>query len=85
MKHYTKYIFGMAAAVGITASSCKKDFFNRPPESGVTVGNYYQTSDQVRASTNGLYGLAGITKQGGLLPNYQVETGVLIHLMWLPF
>jgi hypothetical protein len=56
MKHYTKYIFGMAAAVGITASSCKKDFFNRPPESGVTVGNYYQTSDQVRASTNGLYG-----------------------------
>lgn len=37
-------------------ASCKKDFFNRPPESAVTVGNYYQTTDQVNSSTNGLYG-----------------------------
>lgn len=38
------------------ATGCKKDFFNRPPESSVTVGNYYQTADQVQAATNGLYG-----------------------------
>jgi hypothetical protein len=47
----------MAAIASILAASgCKKDFFNRPPESGVTVGNYYQTTSQVQASTNGLYG-----------------------------
>lgn len=46
----------MAAVAGMTTTSCKKDFFNRPPESGITVGNYYQNADQVKASTNGLYG-----------------------------
>ncbi|MBS7566663.1 RagB/SusD family nutrient uptake outer membrane protein [Mucilaginibacter sp. Bleaf8] len=56
MKNYLKYIYGAAAVLSITATGCKKDFFNRPPESGVTVGNYYQTAEQVRNSTNGLYG-----------------------------
>src|SRR6185503_5212139 len=55
MKRHTKYITGMAI-IGLLTAGCKKDFFNRPPESQVTVGNYYQTSDQVQASTNGLYG-----------------------------
>lgn len=56
MKQYIKYLVGMAAVVSITATGCKKDFFNRPPESGVTVGNYYQTAAQVQSSTYGLYG-----------------------------
>lgn len=56
MKNYIKYMIGMAVVTGITTTGCKKDFFNRPPESGVTVGNYYQTDAQVNASTNGLYG-----------------------------
>lgn len=55
MKKHIKYIIG-AAAVVITATGCKKEFFNRPPESATTVGNYYQTEAQVNASTNGLYG-----------------------------
>ncbi len=46
----------MAAMVSLLTTSCKKDFFNRPPQSQVTVGNYYQTTSQVQASTNGLYG-----------------------------
>jgi len=46
----------MAAIAATLATGCKKDFFNRPPESAVTVGNYYQTTSQVQASTNGLYG-----------------------------
>jgi len=46
----------MAAMAAILVTGCKKDFFNRPPESAVTVGNYYQTTSQVQASTNGLYG-----------------------------
>jgi hypothetical protein len=56
MKIHIKYIAGMAAMAGMLTTGCKKDFFNRPPQSGVTVGNYYQTADQVKASTNGLYG-----------------------------
>ena len=56
MKKHIKYIIGITAIASITAAGCKKDFFNRPPESGVTVGNYYQTTDQVNSSTNGLYG-----------------------------
>jgi len=46
----------MAAVVGVTSAGCKKDFFNRPPQAGVTVGNYYQTAAQVNGSTDGLYG-----------------------------
>lgn len=56
MKKHIKYITGMAALTTMLVTGCKKDFFNRPPESGVAVGNYYQTSDQVKASTNALYG-----------------------------
>src|ERR1700744_6532737 len=56
MKRHIKYITGIAAIVSIVAAGCKKDFFNRPPESSVTVGNYYKTTSQVQAATNGLYG-----------------------------
>ncbi|TWJ02347.1 putative outer membrane starch-binding protein [Mucilaginibacter frigoritolerans] len=56
MKRHIKYITGLAAIASVITSGCKKDFFNRPPESQVTVGNYYQTTAQVQASTNGLYG-----------------------------
>lgn len=56
MKQYIKSIISVAAVAGITATSCKKEFFNRPPDSSVTVGNYYQTAAQVQTSTNGLYG-----------------------------
>jgi hypothetical protein len=56
MKRHIKYIIGIAAVTGVTATGCNKDFFNRPPEAAVTVGNYYQTTAQVNASTNGLYG-----------------------------
>ena len=56
MKNYIKYLFGISAVLAIAASGCKKDFFNRPPDSSVTVGNYYQTAAQVATSTNGLYG-----------------------------
>src|SRR3569833_238692 len=55
MKRNIKYILSMAALTGVIASGCKKDFFNRPPESQTTVGSYYQTADQVKASTNALY------------------------------
>ncbi len=45
----------MAVAASVAVTSCKKDFFNRPPEDAITVDNFYQTEDQVIASTNNLY------------------------------
>jgi hypothetical protein len=48
-----KYLILLISIVGSTA--CSKEFFNRPPEDAVTVGNFYQTTAQVQASTNALY------------------------------
>ncbi|MFH4967697.1 RagB/SusD family nutrient uptake outer membrane protein [Gaetbulibacter sp. M240] len=37
------------------ATSCEKDFLNRPPEDSFNVADFFQTEDQVIASTNALY------------------------------
>lgn len=50
-----KYLLVLLTAVGVTVSGCKDSFFNRPPEDALTLDSYYQTADQVRASTNALY------------------------------
>jgi hypothetical protein len=55
MKKHIKYILSMATLASIAATGCKKEFFNRPPESQTTVGSYYQTAEQVKSSTNALY------------------------------
>jgi hypothetical protein len=55
MKILNKIILGTVALTGVMAASCKKDYFNRPPLSSVAIGNFYQTADQVNASTNVLY------------------------------
>src|ERR1700744_5495893 len=55
MKQYNKIIIGFGSLLAILATGCKKDFFNRPPENSLTVGTYYQTADQVQASTAILY------------------------------
>src|SRR3569833_916404 len=56
MKRHIKYFTGMAVIASILVAGCKKDFFNRPPQSSVTVCNNYKTTSQVQAATNGLYG-----------------------------
>jgi len=55
MKKYIKYLFTVVTLLCITATGCKKDFFNRPPENQITVGTYYQTAAEVQSSTNILY------------------------------
>ena len=55
MKTFIKYILSFILIGSFTISGCKKDFFNRPPESALTLGNFYQNTDQVRSSTNDLY------------------------------
>lgn len=49
-----KYILALVTCLAV--SGCSKDFFNRPPESALTLDNFYQNTDQVRSSTNALYG-----------------------------
>ncbi|RYE27262.1 MAG: RagB/SusD family nutrient uptake outer membrane protein [Sphingobacteriaceae bacterium] len=57
MKQYIKSLLGVAALLSVAViSGCKKEFFNRPPDAGISVGNYYQTTAQVQTSTNVLYG-----------------------------
>lgn len=51
----SKFIVVLLTALGVSLSGCKDDFFNRPPEDALTLDSYYQTADQVRASTNALY------------------------------
>ncbi len=48
-------MFGTVVMVSAMATSCKKDYFNRPPLSSVAVGNFYQNAAQVNAATNVLY------------------------------
>lgn len=55
MKKYISYIIVIGVALATITSSCKKEFFNRPPENSSTVGTYYKTADQVQSSTNILY------------------------------
>jgi hypothetical protein len=40
----------MAAMASVVMTGCKKEFFDRSPESQSTVGTYYKTTSQVQAS-----------------------------------
>jgi starch-binding outer membrane protein, SusD/RagB family len=55
MKIYKKFMFVTVVITSVVASSCNKEYFNRPPKSAVAIGNFYQTADQVNAATNVLY------------------------------
>lgn len=57
----------MTAACLVMFTSCKKEYFDRPPKSQITVDNFYQTVDQVRASTLLLYSAPwfGYVAKGG--------------------
>ena len=54
MKTYKNWAVCLSALAMIT-TSCKKDYFNRPPLSQITQDNYYQTAAQVNAGTAVLY------------------------------
>lgn len=57
MKKYikkVKMIFVLATV--ITLGSCNDDFLNRPPEDAYSLDEFYNTNEQVAASTNSLYG-----------------------------
>ncbi|MGB9746158.1 MAG: RagB/SusD family nutrient uptake outer membrane protein [Bacteroidales bacterium] len=40
----------------LSGFACSEDFLNRPPQDALTLDNFYQTSEQVNASTASLYG-----------------------------
>ncbi|MBO9727769.1 MAG: RagB/SusD family nutrient uptake outer membrane protein [Chitinophaga sp.] len=54
-RFYKRYL--MAFTLLSTLGSCSKSFLNRPPEDNIVDVNFFQTSDQVMASTAPLYGL----------------------------
>nr|WP_294894429.1 RagB/SusD family nutrient uptake outer membrane protein [uncultured Pedobacter sp.] len=47
-----------ATMLSLALGGCKDSFFDRPPQSAITVDNFYSTDDQVQASTNVLYSAA---------------------------
>lgn len=49
------YILTLLTAFCVGVSGCKDSFFDRPPEDALTLDSYYQTNEQVVASTNALY------------------------------
>src|SRR4051812_30456636 len=55
MKLHIKSFLGITALIAVSSASCKKDYFDRPPKSQITVDNYYQTADQVKSSSTILY------------------------------
>ncbi|MGI4020920.1 MAG: RagB/SusD family nutrient uptake outer membrane protein [Janthinobacterium lividum] len=55
MKKYKKYLIVVAGLTSAITTSCKKEYFDRAPLSQITLDNFYQTTDQVNASTNALY------------------------------
>jgi hypothetical protein len=58
MNAYLKYIYAafIAGSVAVVTPGCSKSFSDRPPVDEITIDNFYQTTSQVQASTNILYG-----------------------------
>ncbi|RAJ08554.1 putative outer membrane starch-binding protein [Chitinophaga skermanii] len=56
MKICKRHIFFFSALMALS-TGCSKDFLNKPPEDQIVTENFYQTEEQVAASTNILYGL----------------------------
>jgi hypothetical protein len=56
MERNFKYITLLMVILSLTAISCKKEFFNRPPEAALTLETFYKNDEQVKASTTALYG-----------------------------
>lgn len=54
-KQITRYTFFLCCIAML--ASCSKDFLNRPPEDAIVDVNFYQTSQQVLASTAPLYNI----------------------------
>src|ERR1700749_4167995 len=51
-----KTYYLLLAVLIFFAASCSKSFSDRPPVDAITIDNFYQTADQVKQSTNILYG-----------------------------
>jgi hypothetical protein len=67
MKTYKKYLTAFTVVACVLYSSCKNEYFDRPPKSQITVDNFYQNAEQVNASTLLLYSAPwfGYSGKGG--------------------
>jgi hypothetical protein len=58
MKKSIKYLSTITLLSAITITSCKDSFFDRPPQTAITINNFYKTADEVKSTTNALYAAA---------------------------
>ncbi|WP_020603058.1 RagB/SusD family nutrient uptake outer membrane protein [Spirosoma spitsbergense] len=54
-KTHKTYAVALLTALCFGATGCKDSFFDHPPQDALTLDSYYQTNEQVKASTNALY------------------------------
>lgn len=74
MKQFNIKSIAIAAVAGLTLASCE-DFLDRPTEDTYTVGNYYNTDDQLYASVNTLYNSPWYDFQRGFFKVGEVLSG----------
>lgn len=55
MKNICKTKLILIVILTLSLMSCSEDFLDRPPEDSFNVADFFQTTDQVEASTNALY------------------------------
>lgn len=55
MRKNIKFLSAVAVLSMVTISGCKKSFFDRTPQSAITIDNYYKSIPEVQATTNALY------------------------------
>ncbi len=55
----TKYTFGFLFGLAVAASSCSKDFLERPPLNQVTEETFWRSQNDVNAAVNGVYAMLG--------------------------
>lgn len=48
-------IFSLLVIITISIISCKKDFLNRPPLTGITTDNFYKSTSDMRLATAAIY------------------------------
>jgi hypothetical protein len=55
MKTQSKYIYTVILITSLSLSSCKKEFLNQSPESGLTSVNFWKTESDLKQGVNGTY------------------------------
>ncbi len=68
MRHYKKYLStSLLLVLTLSWSSCSDEFLNQTPQDQITLDNFYQSPDQIQASTGVLYGFPWFNYHSGAI------------------